>query len=280
MLRILRVSLFVLVMAGALSADINYNPAPTTSAGWSPCANYPGASCLTTAYFQAGSLFATDDINISPLFQDAFNAWCEWNGTACGNGWTLDNGGGLKGNLNVTVATAQQFNPGDVVLGGLTITINTSGITTLPTVPVGDSLVWSQGLYDNYLNGNVVPPFYEMDIAGGACANGTYSTSNNNYNGGTWCGPAYPYQYTSNQFYDQPKATYQPPGTTQKFFDANAYLSVMDPTDKTLTVYDGVSYGFQNYVPEPSALVLLAGNLLVLMLVLRRRRAAASSTRP
>ena len=76
-------------------------------------------------------------------------------------------------------------------------------------------------------------------------------------------------------FYDQPKDYYMPPGTTQAFFDADAYLAVEDFTDPdapTLTVYDGISYGFQNYVsPEPGTFLLLGGGFAAL-LALRRRR--------
>jgi len=91
---------------------------------------------------------------------------------------------------------------------------------------------------------------------------------------GRVCPPAYPYQYPDNSFYDQPKDYYMPPGTTQAFFDANAYLAVEDFTNAkapVLTVYDGISYGFQNYVsPEPCTFLLLGGGFGILLF--RRRR--------
>jgi hypothetical protein len=258
--------LLLLGVAGILSATpITYNPAPTTSTGWNACTNYPGFSCETTAYFDAQSLGDQNDSqNINGLFDQAFTAW---NDSGGGQGWTLNFMGDLTGTLDVTVATAQQFGP--VVSGGLTITIDPSDIT-LPALGAGQSLVWSQGLYDNYLNGNVVPPFYEMDIISGACnTNGT----------NPWCPPAYPYTYPAgngaglptNAFYDQPKATYMPPGTTQKFLEASVYLSVIDYTTKTLNVYDGVSYGFQNFVsPEPGVWFSCGGGLLALCLLRRK----------
>ena len=124
-----------------------------------------------------------------------------------------------------------------VFKGGPEINIDVTGVS-LPTLGAGDQLVWTQGLFDNYLgNGTVVTPFYEMDIL----TAGRSPAGPNPYGP-----PAYPFQYHDNKFYDQPKARYQAPGSTQAFFDANAYLAVENNGAKTLRVYDGVFYGFQN----------------------------------
>lgn len=291
------VVLLSLALAGVLSAQnvTSTPPAPVNNAGWSPCASYAGYVCDTTASFNTTSLNAQDD-TISTLFETAFNAWNNLNndsnntsGTA--QGWTLDNGNIQAGSpdnftLNYSVATAQQFNAGTptavgnpVTQGGLTITLSIAG--TLPTDPYagGDNtaLVWAQALNDNYVgNGmggtSIVTSFDEMDIISAGCTNtppGGIGTTANPY-----CGPAYPYTYANNQFYDQPFVPYQPPGATQAFFDANVYLAWIDYTTSTLTVYDGVSYGFQNYVsPEPSVWLLSASGLLVIFLIRRRRTA-------
>lgn len=262
--------LFFLTMpcAALLSAaTINYNPAPTTDTGWKTCSAFAGYSCRTTAYFDALTLNTQNDSqNINGLFQSAFTAW---NASGGGQGWTLNFGGDLAGTFDVVIAQAQQFDSSNnlvntpVFKGGLEIQINVSNLT-LPTLGAGDRLAWTQGLHDNYTGaGATVPPFYEMDITTDACnTNGT----------NPWCPPAYPFQYGDNKFYDQPKARYQPPGTTQAFFDANAYLAVINYTGKTLTVYDGVSYGFQNYIsPEPGTWIF-GGSGFIMLLVLRKRR--------
>jgi hypothetical protein len=254
-------ALFFAVAGFLPAANITFNPAATTKAGPSPCGSYPGYACTTIAYFDSGTLFDSDDTNISPLFTMAFDNW----NTANGGDWTLANGGELAGTYNITTATAQQFS--GVTLGGLTIMIDVSGLT-LPTVGANQQLVWVQGLDINYTPGagTIVDPMYTMDT----------STFSNLTCGGTiFCPPAYPYQYKDDSFYDQPKDYYMPPGTTQAFFDANAYLAVEDFTnaDKpVLSVYDGISYGFQNYVsPEPGTFALLGGGFALLLF---RRRAA------
>ncbi len=225
-----------------------------------PCVNYAGFTCTTTANFDVNSLDTQNDgQNVSSLFLSAFNAWNP-------GGWTLDQGGDPGGTFNVTGSTtadaarAAQFAGG--ASGGLYITITLSGVN-LPTCPMGDScdVGWAQGLYDNYtLNpSGIVAPFYEMDIL--SCAG----------NNSIFCAPLYPYQYVDNHFYDAPKFTYQTPGSTQAFFDANVYLSVADYTTKTLTVYDGVSYDFSNSVaPEPADFVLFVSGLGAVVFLRRR----------
>ena len=82
------------------------------------------------------------------------------------------------------------------------------------------------------------------------------------YNGGIFGGPLYPYQYTDESFYDFPKAPYD-----DGFFSGWAMLSKVDYATRTLTTYEGVSYGFDLHVqniPEPSSITLvLLGGLLV-----------------
>jgi hypothetical protein len=67
-----------------------------------------------------------------------------------------------------------------------------------------------------------------------------------------------------------------PRGATQASFDANAYLAVEDYTKvnaPVLTVYDGISYSFQNYAsPEPGSFLPLGGGFPFLLF--RRRHTA------
>lgn len=247
------------------AASINYNPAATTDTGWSTCANLPGLTCRTTAYFDTMTLSDQNDTMLSALFQSAFTAW---NATGGGQGWTLNFGGDLAGTYSVTTAQALQFGAGgavanaNVALGGLEIEVGVGGIT-LPTPGMGEDIVWIQGLYDNYLlDGSIVTSFYEMDVSTDPCGGVT----------GITCPPAYPFQYGDNKFYDRPRASYVA-GSTQAFFDANAFLAVRNTATSTITVYDGISYGFQNYVsPEPGTWILLCSGLGLVLVRARRRR--------
>lgn len=260
--RISKTLLFALALTGILSATtVTYNPKPTTDTGWNGCGNFPGYSCRTLAYFDSPSLDDQHDNTISPLFQ---TAWDAWDASGGGQGWTLaDDVTDPGGTFTVTTATAQQFS--GVTLGGLTINITISGLD-LPTPGADQSIVWVQGLLLNYTPGpgTIVAPYYAMDTA---------TLSGLTCGGTVFCPPAYPYQYADDHFYDQPKDYYQTPGSTQAFFDANAYIALRDTATDTLTLYDGVSYGFQNYVsPEPASLLLLVSGLLGVA-VSRRRRA-------
>jgi hypothetical protein len=271
--------LLALGLAACLSAtEITFAPAATTSTGWSACGDYAGYNCLTTANFDAQSLNTQNDGGLSSLFDTAFSTWNAMSAASGGGGndWSLIDGGDLQGTFNVTTAAAQQFS--DVELGGVTISVSTAGVT-LPTLsdPTHQQLVWVQGLYVNYSpsSDSTITPYYAMDT----CNLSNLNCGGPIAGGGTYFyAPAYPYQYGNNHFYDQPKALYEAPGTTQAFFDANAYLAVEDfanASAPTLTVYDGISYGFQDYIsPEPGAWLLFGSGFIAILLVRRWRTSA------
>ncbi len=275
-----KAALAALLLTTALSgATVTYTPAATTQAGWSACLDFPSYQCMTRAYFDDSTLDARhQEGEISALFQSAWDA---------GNnaGYTLSispdaRNNQVGGNFNVTIARAEQFVYGgggpviaanNVQAGGAEINIDaTDVVANLPVLGPNEVLVWVQGLYINYTvpAGTIVTPYYAMDttlLSGWTCGGVT----------GRFCPPAYPFQYNDDHFYDQPLDAYMPPGTSQAFFNAEAYLAIMDRTAGTVVLYDGVSYGWQNYVsPEPGTWVLFTGGF-GLMLAARRRLTGA-----
>jgi hypothetical protein len=179
-------------------------------------------------------------------------AWDAWNGTQPANAqWTLVDGGTLANlGLTVSVFDAESFH-GSGHVGGVEIVveIDYNGADR-------DDLVWSQGLYDNYTlgpGGGIVPPFYEMDVS---------------TNPAHWQPPAYPFQYEDEHFYDFPKAPFE-----TGFFEADAFLSKVDYNARTLTIFDGVEYGFYVYaidVPEPSTWLLMVTAMGFLAVLVQR----------
>ncbi len=196
--------------------------------------------------------------NTDFIIDDAFAAWNATN--AAGAQWTLVQGGALPGGqFNVSIFDAKTVG---TTLGGLEINVDWTYAGADKT-----DYVWVQGLLDNYLlNGSIVSPFYEMDINNAGCTNtGVWDVDGNRR-----CAPAYPYQYADRKFYDFPKAPWP-----NSFFDADAYLSKIDYTARTLTIYEGVHYGFNlNAVPLPAAVWLFGSGLAGLIGFARRSKMA------
>jgi hypothetical protein len=291
------------VLAGPLlSSAVNYNPAPTTDTGWNSCgvffyASLAGDSCRTTAFFEAASL-TTEFKNpppgpISVVFQAAFDAWnnrdnVSYNPPGVQKGWALTFGGDPGGTFDVSVAQAQQFdqnrNPinNNVITGGLDlqVTPNAALRNTLATAVANANaaaadgkkdyqITWMQGLFDNFMFNptTIVAPFYEMDVSAanavGVNADPSYCVS---FPAG--CG-------ANNSFSDVPNLRYFPLGQTQAFFRGNAYIGIESIQNKSLVVFDGIDYGWDNFVavPEPLTWPLLAIGLpFMAWLAVRRKR--------
>jgi hypothetical protein len=230
--------------AGAIPISIT-DLTPTYTATIPACnPNY--VNCTSTAHLGLTSIGGGAAIDAE--FKKSFDAWNATN--AAGSKWTLTNGGALPGGkFNVTIFDA--FAEPDV--GGLEISVDWTYAGADKT-----DYRWSQGLYDNYLlNGAIVPPFYEMDIRGGACNNKDQPGAANWY-----CAPYYPYQYGDRHFYDRPAGPWP-----NAFFEARAFLSKADFTTRALTIYEGVNYGFQlsaTPVPEPLTLMLVLPGVVAL----------------
>jgi hypothetical protein len=243
------------------------------------------AGFLSSQFYNADSTFIGSPTlpgsSMAPTFTDAFKAWNDANGGL----WTLQNGGILQGVSIKSVLfgpAASQDMGGDFVAGGDLILITLNGSRKKLA-----NLVWTQALFINYtpVLGPLPAPIVALD---------TFDLSQNGSNpdfpktcvaassgaspsGGAFCGPIYPFQYGTmlrNQtfagvpfgvdpFFDAPTGLW--PDASD---DAIVLLSQVDSQTHTLTVFQGLGYGFVLSVPEPStwALFLLA---LPAMFVLR-----------
>jgi hypothetical protein len=193
-------------------------------------------NCKSTATIGAAVAAGND-----AEFKKSFDAWNQ--GLAANKKWTLVNGGALPGG-NLAASTFDAYI--NATTGGVEIQVDWD----YKGADKAD-FTWAQGLLDNYVIGppaKIVAPFYEMD------------------NSGSITTPAYPFQYADRHFYDRPVAPL-PNGS----FAAVALLSKIDTTTRTLTAYEGVSYGFvlsaeqAAPVPEPATGLLLLLGVLSLM---------------
>ena len=264
--------------------------------------------CSDTGYLSNQIVGATDSFiggfpnTQSDLFNftDAFNNWNAANGSL----WHLVDGGALPVSFtaNVTVG-AGTFTGG---INPIIVSINYSPTGNDPTLA---QLVWTQALVINYSPTSVdmvSPPAVTLDTyslsAGSSGSSGAFLSAcepipgqtpgpNNTIaanigataSGQAYCDPIYPFQYGPSTiagpdpFADAPQGLWP-----DDAFRGIALLSTVtfdtdgngNITDRVLTAYDGISYGFNlSVVPEPATLVLLLGPAAG-MLILRRGRYA------
>jgi hypothetical protein len=238
--------------------------------GWKPCLRPPAEPqerdrCRVTAYL--------DPLGVSEIADIFDQSWKAWdNAQPADEKWTLVHGQFLRGTLNIT--TFQAFNDCPD-RGGLTIQARFAPRDGDPT-----KWYWCQALYDNY--DAPLPPHegsaaarYEMDVMPqrpwtNAPSNALFPPGGSN----TWNAPLYPFQYTDSSFYDRPRTWDRDDNTV--FFHAVALICGIDYSNRTLTAYEGVSYGFDfrcvSYaVPETGTIQsLLIG--IVSLVVWRRKR--------
>ena len=212
-------------------------------------------SCVDTAYMNTSLVGANSQFIGSPViagsstpatFTSAFDAW----DAANGNSWKLVNGGVLSLSINAHVGLdAGQFSAG---LQPVIFTISGASSSLL------SRLVWTQALVANYtpLQGPLAEPIQTLDTfsfsQNAAGSNPNFPTTCGAGSAAA-CGPIYPFQYGStlsqdqldgvplgvDPFYDAPQGEWP-----DASFDAITLLSTMSTATDTLTVYDGVSYGF------------------------------------
>jgi hypothetical protein len=270
----------------AIDADV---PSSTTTS----CAGVCDTKSATA--FFAPTVITT----ASPAFGFYQGAFDNWNaGNAPDQRWTLVRGGDLGTAalyLSLTAHATDTINSNDPLnrVAGAQIAISANSLRTpgaLATPTWLDGFTWSQAVHLSY----VTPEIAARGITGGYYGL-DYTTACGV--AGVSCGPAYPYQYTTNHpstpgvvnglFYDNPQGPY--PATA---FEAQSWITTIDAADRTITAYDGIDWGFAlsetsmpggpvipasaataAAVPEPAG---MTGWLVALLAVghLRRRRAS------
>jgi hypothetical protein len=274
-------ALIALAPVGAQAAVLtqSYAVASCNNGALSECTD---TVSLNTTLAGAASNFIGDPTVGGSLatFTTAFDAWNAAQVAAGGASWTLVNGG----ELNLTIHAAIGAALGNFVGGLSPVLFTISGESQL-LIP---DLVWTQALVVNYspLQGALSTPMQTLDTFS-LSQDGTnlnFPTSCSTWSNGagaqgaTFCGPIYPFQYGTSLsnyglvtpsgtiplgddfFYDAPAGEW--PNAS---FDAIALLSTVNTSNDTLTVYQGVAYGFSlsavstsvEPVPEPSTWAML-----------------------
>jgi hypothetical protein len=216
---------------------------------------------------------AVDGSSTPATFTSAFDSWNAANGGA----WTLMDGGTLDVSINVYIGvSAGLFGAG----------LNPVVFTVAGSEPTLADLVWTQALVVNYTAltpGPLAAPIETLDTfslsegSPGFPTSCVPASSGASPPGGAFCDPIYPFQYGDtlasfsldgiplgvDPFFDAPSGLW--PNAS---FDAVTLLSAVTAPD-TLTVYQGVEYGFTLSTPEPPTWALLMAALPGL-LVFRR----------
>jgi len=275
----------------ATATNIDLNPIGIAPIGIST-ALYPTLASATTN-------FPTANFNgpapTNKTFTTAFNTWNTNEGPKYGGNWTLINGG----NLNVTFDVVETAVAGTdfAGIGNFQITLTQNPGYTGPSL---SQLVWTQGLYTAYqvqppYNISANPPYNTLDTYSFSEGNtgtapftspsapipGQTPGPNNNTPaiiGATpanqaYSDPIYPFQYSNNSFFDAPQS-YWP----DQSFRAIALLSTVTfitnssgiVTHRDLTVFNGIDWGFDLTLPEPSPLIMLLP-ILAITILLRQR---------
>jgi len=232
------------IAAGALAATLFLSTAPAARATTllidaGQCGN--GGSCVATNGTVTATAYQPTEIQSGvgtawANFQAAFNSW----DASVGNAWTLATGN-LSAEANLDVTLYRAYLCGGLCGGAeINITYNNGGNPPNPisggTINDGDA-VWSQSIKTNQKLAGSLPGNPYLD--------------NNSPNNRSLDPPAYPYQYNGSIFYDKPARD------AYAVWLADAWISTADYTNKILTVYDGVEWGFTVVTPLPSTWTML-----------------------
>ncbi len=239
----------VWVLVGALLVCTTMARATTLSVtDPSPVYATSGPSATVTAYTP---VLLTNGPS-SAYYIAAFNSWNS--SLALTDQWTVVTGGTLNATLQIDIYRAYLTNN---VFGGVELNIlYTPGTNDPPRI--GDDgnstantneAVWTQVIYTDKKLGGSLPGNPYLD---------------NHIGSGGFPPPLYPFQYTNSSMYDSPLRE------TSAFWYAEAYLSKADYSTRTITIYDGVAWGF-TIVPEPSSFFLVVIGAAGLWVIRRRR---------
>jgi hypothetical protein len=260
-------SLFILVAASAGATPI-FTVAPGA------CPN-SAAACTATNDEVTSTLFNIFLINplndttgaYNNLFVPAFNSWNT--SLPANRRWRLVAADlSASASINVTTyrAYVEEGNNCDETCGGaeIDITYNWGGGVNNP-LPLSDptrvfpfSALWTQSINTTSKLAGSLPGNPYLDNAP--------NLPNRRFNP-----PAYPFQYAGSDFYDKPARDADATWLGQAFIMQANYRT------RTLTVYDGVGWGFSvQTVPEPATLALAACSMLGFLIYARRRKQATT----
>ncbi len=269
--------------------------------------------CSDTGFFSDEVVGATDSFignfpganSAAYTFTNAFNNWNAANGSQ----WQLVNGGDLPVALGLSAFTVSAGPFG----GGIDpIILSIVGYSPGAGDPGLSQLVWTQALVSNYTAtsvGTLTTPVVTLDTyslsQGSGGSGGAFQTAceaipgqtpgpNNSTpanigltaSGEAYCDPIYPFQYgTSTNVGPDPFGDGPQGAWPDDAFRGIALLSTVtfdtdssgDITDRVLTVYQGIDYGFTLAAPEPATWLLLGPVAGVLALRRRRYRALGSN---
>ncbi len=212
--------------------------------------------CADTAYLDSTPADAASAFIGSPAvggatFTTAFNAWNRANR----DDWRLVDGGDLRLTIDATIGPGASDASGG--LSPVIFTLDGGSASLLRR------LVWTQALVANFtpLDGPLQSPIQTLDtfdLSQDAAGDNpsfpkTCSTPAAGASAGAACGPIYPFQYGStlsrseldgvrlgvDPFYDAPQGAWP-----DASFEAITLLSEVDAATDTLTVFQGVEYGF------------------------------------
>jgi len=237
--------------AGALTLAGFTSPSPAAAVN-SPCPAHPGHDSIAAA-LEAQVLAAGP--NPSFIAAWSFVLPREWDPALWTLSWSTEP---LDATLDITTNAAYNLKPGDPgyssFYAGAEMRIQWSPTTEQ------QSLQWIQGIHTN--RPRYTTTEYYLDVF-------TLRPAQDQP-------PAYPYSFADHHFYDKPSRWCE--ADQHIFWTAYLYLARIDRVAKSVTMFEGVQWGFtvDCLVPEPNGLlVLISGGGTCLALLIRRRHGRA-----
>jgi hypothetical protein len=208
---------------------------PQPTATLDPCPEHPGRSCVATVH-DAQLLSTGPNAALIAAWNTALPGI--WNPSLWQLNWSATP---LDTTLNITTYEAHNYPPGDPNYGAY----YAGGEIRVEWTPTPDQsdLRWIQALHtnrpagtasQNYLDCYINRPPLDMP-------------------------PAYMYSYADHHFYDKPGRWCE--ADQHIYWDAYLYLARIDRTAKSVTIYEGIQWGWtlDCVVPEPGSIVVLLG---------------------